>query len=64
MKLQCCDPSAPIDKCFFCGKVVHTCERESSVNNDYRCPIHKDDIQDGEGRWFCGSECYDAFYEE
>lgn len=55
---ECCDPDAPIDKCITCGKVVHTCEREYPINNDYRCPLHKDDIQDNDGNWFCNDMCY------
>lgn len=64
MELYCCDPLAPIDKCFVCGKVVHTCERDIPLNNDYRCSVHKDDIQDDDSRWFCGIKCYNIIYRE
>jgi hypothetical protein len=57
-KLECCDPSAPLEKCVMCGKIVHTCERDISVNNDYRCPVHQDGFEDDDGDWFCGSNCY------
>ena len=60
MKLYCCDPLAPIEKCFVCDKIVHTCEREIAVNNDYRCPVHTEDIQDNQGRWFCSQQCYNT----
>jgi hypothetical protein len=57
-KLECCDPSAPLEKCVMCGKIVHTCERDISVNNDYRCPVHQDGFEDDNGDWFCDSNCY------
>ena len=57
MKLECVDPDAPIEKCLMCGNIVHTCERKIANNNDYRCPVHKEDIQTKHG-WFCSEKCY------
>ena len=66
MKLECCDPTAPIEKCVVCGGAVYTCEKQEwgkdklipyKIPNDYRCPVHKGGVQSLLG-WFCSEECY------
>lgn len=59
-KSECCDPLAPLATCAYCEGTVHTCERKESVNNDYRCPAHPDDRQDGD-KWFCSESCQQQF---
>lgn len=53
---ECVDPTAPIEKCIVCGKDVHTCERATAVDNDYRCPEHPDGIEFSDG-WVCSDDC-------
>jgi hypothetical protein len=54
---ECCDPAAPVVPCLQCGVDVHTCER--SEGPDYRCPVHKDGVEDDSaGGWFCSKSCY------
>jgi hypothetical protein len=66
MNLECCDPTAPIEKCMECGNMVYTCEKQEwgkdglipyKITNDYRCPVHKGGVQSLLG-WFCSEECY------
>lgn len=52
----CCDPNAPIVPCHYCSKNVNTCEREISVNDDYRCPKHPNGLE-YQGYWFCDAKC-------
>jgi len=59
-KSKCCDPLAPLATCAYCKGTVHTCERKEPVNNDYRCPAHPDDRQDGD-KWFCSESCQQQF---
>ena len=59
--VECVNPDAPIMECANCGKPVHTCERETPVDNDYRCPAHTDGVQLSDAHtWACSEECYDA----
>ena len=62
MNIRCCDPKAPVEKCNFCNKIVYTCELENPINNDYRCPLHKDGFEDAYGKWFCSGVCWDNYY--
>lgn len=61
---ECCDPQSPLAKCLNCDKIIHTCERTTAVNNDYRCPLHKEGFEDSDGNWFCCGECYDKYLME
>lgn len=62
MNTECCDPNAPLEKCFSCGKIIYTCELENPINNDYRCPVHRDGFEDTYGNWFCSDICWDDYY--
>jgi len=62
MSESCADPDAPLETCFVCGKIIHTCERKEPANDSYLCPVHKAGWQRGNGVWVCGEEC-DSQYE-
>lgn len=57
--MKCVDTKAKIEKCQNCGKNVYTCERSIPVNNDYRCPVHKEGFETFEGKWYCSNDCYE-----
>lgn len=57
-KENCVNSHAPIEFCLYCGKEVHTCERNESVNNSYLCPVHPNGFEDKYGNWFCNDVCY------
>jgi len=57
---ECCDPNAPKIPCAQCGKPVYTCERETPVDSDYRCPAHLDGFEIGGNLWVCGESCFAA----
>jgi len=60
--VKCVDPDAPTEKCVLCGETIYTCERETSVNNSYLCPIktHNNGIESVGGLWVC-NDCQDEF---
>lgn len=59
---KCVDPDAPTEKCVVCEETIHTCERETSVNDSYLCPVksHNNGIESVGGLWVC-NDCQDEF---
>jgi hypothetical protein len=59
---KCCDPNSPTEKCIVCGETIHTCERETSVNDSYLCPIksHNNGTESIGGLWVC-DKCGDEY---
>jgi hypothetical protein len=59
---KCCDPDSPTEKCIVCGETIHTCERETSVNDSYLCPIksHNNGTESIGGLWVC-DKCGDEY---
>jgi hypothetical protein len=55
---ECVEPDAPKFPCCICGAIVHTCEREEPVNNNYSCPAHPNGCEFN-GMWTCSLDCYD-----
>jgi hypothetical protein len=62
MMEKCCDPDSPTEKCVVCGETIHTCERETSVNDSYLCPIksHNNGTESIGGLWVC-DKCGDEY---
>ena len=56
----CVDPSAKVEKCIVCGSSVHTCERLTPENDDYRCPEHQNGVEMKRG-WVCSRDCYEEY---
>ncbi|MBI3956560.1 MAG: hypothetical protein HY340_01070 [Candidatus Kerfeldbacteria bacterium] len=54
---ECVQPNAPIVLCCVCQAEVHTCERTTPVDHDYRCPAHPDGVELSDGRWVCSEAC-------
>jgi hypothetical protein len=59
--IECCDPNAKKIPCVACGKPVYTCERETSIDNDYRCPAHPDGCEISNNLWVCSEACFIAY---
>jgi hypothetical protein len=62
MMEKCCDPDSPTEKCVVCGETIHTCERETSINDSYLCPIksHNNGTESIGGLWVC-DKCGDEY---
>ena len=55
----CAKPEAPVIPCAGCGRPVHTCERDTAIDNDYRCSAHPYGLQLTDGNWVCSQACAD-----
>lgn len=62
MTEECAEPDAPKENCVSCGKIVHTCERKTPVNDSYLCPAHGEGWQLDDGVWVCGAECEEKYF--
>lgn len=60
---NCVDPLAKVERCVVCGSGVHTCERSTPVNGDYRCPAHTNGVEMSRG-WVCSEGCYEEYMRE
>lgn len=62
---KCVDPEAPKEKCVVCGDTIYTCERTTSVNDSYLCPItsHNNGYQTDGGLWIC-ENCQEEYLSE
>ena len=46
--------------CCVCGGLVHTCEKETTEDGDYLCPVHGDGCELHDGRWVCSDDCWEV----
>jgi hypothetical protein len=62
---KCCDPNSPTEKCIVCGETIYTCEKETSTNDSYLCPIksHNNGTESIGGLWVC-DKCGDEYLDQ